>query len=132
MREPRLYSVGRSHTCDFKIDHDSVSPKQAEFFIDPESNVFLTDLNSHIGTFVNARRIFEPVLLNTGDRITFGDQINFDWEHELLGKTPQRSRQHESQNHVKDPMSFFLRNKDVILIYLIDLILILILFLLLD
>ncbi|MCF8416049.1 MAG: FHA domain-containing protein [Crocinitomicaceae bacterium] len=95
------------------LDHITISRVHAEFFVDPESNVFLSDLNSSYGTFVNAIRIAQPVLLVSGDIVSFGDEQFFDWEYQILGKEPIRkltSAAKKNKNLIKD-------NLDIVLIY---------------
>ena len=126
MNQPKQYKIGRFPDCDIVLDHITVSREHAEFFIDPQLNVFLTDLNSSYGTFVNSKRITEPVLLSVGDIVSFGDEQFFDWEHQLLGAgkrtNPFELKVNNSKmSSVKKPVdlkTFFMENKDVLLIYL--------------
>jgi pSer/pThr/pTyr-binding forkhead associated (FHA) protein len=126
MNHPKQYKLGRFPECDIVLDHITVSREHAEFFVDPQLNVFLTDLNSSYGTFVNSKRISEPVLLSAGDIVSFGDEQFFDWEHQLLGaaksKNPFESNDKKTNDTgVSKPFdlkSFLLENKDVLWIYL--------------
>jgi pSer/pThr/pTyr-binding forkhead associated (FHA) protein len=130
MRNPKQYKVGRSNECDVILDHITVSREHAEFFIDPEGNAFLTDLNSTYGTFVNDQKISEPVLLNSGDIVAFGDKQFFDWENEFFGTAP---KQFAKQGIEKFQwMDFIQRNKDVLLIYIVDVFLLVALSVLVD
>jgi len=126
MNQPLQYKLGRYPNCDIVLDHITISRAHAEFFIDPQLNVFLTDLNSSYGTFVNLMRISEPVLLSKGDIVSFGDEQFFDWEHQFLGaaksKNPFDLNVNKSGasvgNKPIDLKQLLLENKDVVLIYL--------------
>ena len=113
MSSAKLYKLGRLPDCEIVLDHITISRVHAEFFVDPESNVFLSDLNSSYGTFVNAKRIAQPVLLVSGDIVSFGDEQFFDWENQILGKAPIRKLTSDTKNNknlIKD-------NLDIVLIY---------------
>ena len=113
MSTAKLYKLGRLPDCEIVLDHITISRVHAEFFVDPQFNVFLTDLNSSYGTFINSKRISAPVLLSKGDIISFGDEQFFDWEYQILGKEPIRkltSAAKKNKNLIKD-------NLDIVLIY---------------
>ncbi len=126
MSQAKQYKLGRYDECEIVIDHITVSRIHAEFFVDPQLNVFLTDLNSNYGTFVNGKRISEPVLLVPGDTVSVGDEQFFDWENRFLGKTPRKNpfesnAKKKVESGIKKPIdikTFLLENKDVIWIYL--------------
>jgi hypothetical protein len=59
--------IGRGSDNDIVLIHPSVSRNHLELFYDGEGNVFLTDLNSANGTFVNGQRIVGSVQLQSND-----------------------------------------------------------------
>jgi len=59
--------IGRDETCEFQIEEYAISRRHARLFWN-ESAVFIQDLNSKNGTFVNNRKISEQEL-HDGDRI---------------------------------------------------------------
>jgi pSer/pThr/pTyr-binding forkhead associated (FHA) protein len=71
--------IGRDKKCDLLLTHDSISRKHAELFIDLDGNVFITDLNSKNGTYVNGRRIYQSDQLFKGDTLVVGDKIEVNW-----------------------------------------------------
>ena len=71
--------IGRDKKCDLLLTHDSISRKHAELFIDLDGNVFITDLNSKNGTYVNGRRIYQSDQLFQGDTLVVGDKIEVNW-----------------------------------------------------
>jgi pSer/pThr/pTyr-binding forkhead associated (FHA) protein len=118
MSSAKLYKLGRLPDCEIVLDHITISRVHAEFFVDPESNVFLSDLNSSYGTFVNAIRIAQPVLLVSGDIVSFGDEQFFDWEYQLLG-TDLRTNPFEKEVKKEFSLIPFLNEyKDVLIIYI--------------
>jgi len=75
--------VGRSRDNDVILDHSSVSRHHLELFYDEHGNVFLTDLNSSNGTFVNGRRIIGSVQLNHNDIVKAGLSDPIPWRNYL-------------------------------------------------
>jgi pSer/pThr/pTyr-binding forkhead associated (FHA) protein len=73
--------VGRANDNDIVIDHSSVSRYHLEIFYDSEGNVFLTDLNSVNGTFVNGKRINGSVQLNNNDNLKAGVSNSINWQN---------------------------------------------------
>ena len=66
------FLIGRRTTLDLCLPCRTVSSVHAEVG-EVESSLFLRDLGSTNGTFVNGKRILEPVLLNENDIVQFGD-----------------------------------------------------------
>jgi ABC transport system ATP-binding/permease protein len=64
----RPIRIGRQSNCDFVIDSPLVSRQHAEIHTENEA-VVLRDLGSTNGTYVNARRVQEPIPLRRRDRI---------------------------------------------------------------
>ena len=62
--------VGRTASCDIVLDDPKISRRHASVAV-RLGVVFLTDLGSSNGTFVNGRRIEEAVELHDGDRLSF-------------------------------------------------------------
>jgi Zn-dependent protease with chaperone function len=60
------------------LSEPNVSAQHAQIIVDENNNVYLNDLNSKNGTFVNGHKIHQPVLLRRGDSILFGS-TKFNW-----------------------------------------------------
>jgi class 3 adenylate cyclase len=79
-KEPRLVelkpgklTLGRAETNDILVEDNSASRQHAEIVFDPASNtIFLIDLNSTNGTYVNHQRVHGTVSLNPDDQIRIG------------------------------------------------------------
>ncbi|MGB5986414.1 MAG: FHA domain-containing protein, partial [Desulfobacterales bacterium] len=63
--------VGRDLANDITITDPEVSRRHARFLM-RDDNVFIEDLGSTNGTFLNGERISSPQQLRKGDVITFG------------------------------------------------------------
>jgi len=71
--EPGQYKVGREPECDIYIPNKTVSRDHAEIEVNADGKQhFLTDLDSHNGTFVNGNRINRRVEIKQNDSIIFG------------------------------------------------------------
>ena len=74
----RALFIGRDSTCEFAIDHSSVSRRHARLYVEPQAgrspSVVLQDLNSTNGTSVNNKAIHRQGLMH-GDRIQVGDVL---------------------------------------------------------
>src|SRR5258705_9050935 len=65
------FVIGRDTACEVVIANDAVSRRHARLTIN-ESSVFLEDLDSADGTFINGRRAEGRVLLEPGQRVNLG------------------------------------------------------------
>lgn len=69
------FKVGREVGCDLMLDNPHISRFHAEIFW-KGSQLFIKDLGSTNGVFVNGRKIAEEPLHN-GDKVLFGTQMYF-------------------------------------------------------
>ena len=67
-------TIGRTNGNDLIIQGRTVSRRHARLFFD-NGRWYLEDLQSANGTLVNNVRVYQPVVLNDGDVINFGDEI---------------------------------------------------------
>ncbi len=67
------FMIGRARDCDYVLDYSAISRQHARLTSDQQS-VYLEDLDSTNGTFVNGRRLVagEVYRLRAGDEISFG------------------------------------------------------------
>ena len=71
----KLIKIGRSKECDIVFEnYTNISRLHAEIFQDDEGNIFLTDLNSSNGTFVNGKRINSQKLKLPSGKILKGEE----------------------------------------------------------
>ena len=78
--------LGRSSECGVLLDSETVSRKHARVSI-REGSVFIEDLGSRNGTFVNGKQVVEKVQIKPGDAVQFGD-VRF----ELFQTPPEEAR----------------------------------------
>ena len=79
--EQPVLTIGRSSQCDIQIEDDNVSRKHAEINF-RDGLVWLTDLQSTNGSYVNSKRVSE-IPLNDGDLILIG-RVLFKFIHSSL------------------------------------------------
>jgi len=75
--------LGRDLGNDITVNDPEVSRHHARF-LERDGSVFLEDLGSTNGTFLNGERVTNPQQLRVGDVITLGDKIVMDLEKVLL------------------------------------------------
>jgi len=96
----KLIKIGRAEDNHIVCAHQTVNKYHAELFVDADGNVFLTDLSSMNGSFVNGKRAYEPVLLKEGDVLKIAENITIDWQRVLPKK---RSVELVPENPVTSP-----------------------------
>jgi pSer/pThr/pTyr-binding forkhead associated (FHA) protein len=66
------------------VDEEGIDPHHLELFCDEYGNVFITDLKSTNGTFVNDKALDGFKLLVAGDKVRLGKTYFFDWKNLIL------------------------------------------------
>jgi hypothetical protein len=70
--------IGRALACDVTIEDSYASGRHARLY-DRDGRVYLEDLNSTNGTYVNGGRVSAQQLLRPGDEIRIGDtELRFE------------------------------------------------------
>ena len=72
--------IGSNPDNDMVIVSDGVDGSHLELFCDNEGNVFITDLNTKNGTFINGEELNGYALLSQGDKVVLGRHYVFRWE----------------------------------------------------
>lgn len=69
-----VWSLGRSSTCAIALDHPSISRCHAVIGYHPDEGLYISDLNSSNGTWVNRRRVLpmQRIPLQDGDILRLG------------------------------------------------------------
>ncbi len=125
--------IGSAKDNQLVIESVDVAPYHLELFCDTSGNVFITDLGSEQGTFVNNRRLDGFKLLKKGDRVHFGQHHVFEWEGFLPKETTYYQEEEEQimppKKQAELPKIATVNNKQLYLIYGCFLILIILMFL---
>ena len=74
----RLIKVGRGSDNDIVLTENQISTHHVEFFMDESGLVFITDMGSKNGTFINGVRLAESAKLKTKDKVRLGS-LDVDW-----------------------------------------------------
>jgi S1-C subfamily serine protease len=67
------FLIGRESDCDFQIDDEKASRHHAAINRTAEGQLWIEDLGSTNGTYVNGQALQQPVPLGGGETITIGD-----------------------------------------------------------
>ncbi len=76
--------IGTFSNNELVVDEAGIDPHHLELFNDEYGNVFITDLKSTNGTFVNDKALNGFKLLVAGDKVRLGKTYFFDWENLIL------------------------------------------------
>jgi hypothetical protein len=72
----KLVKIGRSSENDVVLKNDlNISRNHCEIFKDDEGNIFLTDLESANGCFINGRKVSGSEIIDTNDIIKLGNTV---------------------------------------------------------
>ena len=74
----KIIKIGKGPLNDIVIADKTVSREHVQLFVDDDKNVFVTDLGSTNGTYINGKRILEPIKLNTFDILLIGNTL-IEW-----------------------------------------------------
>jgi pSer/pThr/pTyr-binding forkhead associated (FHA) protein len=113
--------IGSALDNQLVIESVDVAPHHLELFCDTSGNVFITDLGSEQGTFVNNRRLDGFKLLKKGDRVHFGQRHVFQWEDFIPKETSFYQEEEEPimppKKQTEKPKNSPVNNKQLYIIY---------------
>jgi pSer/pThr/pTyr-binding forkhead associated (FHA) protein len=112
--------IGSAVDNQLVIENSGIDAYHLELFSDSDGNVFITDLNTKNGTFVNGRLLKGFTQLSVGDKVVLGQHHLFRWESYIQKKTDASHSQklsREIQIPVYAPVQNKKINKQLILIY---------------
>lgn len=113
--------IGSALDNQLVIESVDVAPHHLELFCDTSGNVFITDLGSEQGTFVNNRRLDGFKLLKKGDRVHFGQRHVFQWEDFIPKETSFYQEEEEPimppKKQTEKPKISPVNNKQLYIIY---------------
>lgn len=118
----KVFRIGRGEQNDIVLTHRSISRSHLEVFIDPEGNIFVTDLNSSNGTFVNGQRISGSIQLKQGDILKLGAERPIKWQEWLRDVDPAKlMEQKGEEGFLQQDPSFYIppKNNNTVVIVVI-------------
>ena len=85
----KLVKIGRSDENDIVLKNDlNISRNHCEIFQDDEGNIFLTDLESANGCFVNGKKVNGSIMIKTNDIVKLGTTV-LPWKDYVDLKTKE-------------------------------------------
>ena len=126
--------IGRSHEANVQLQETSISRAHARLF-GSGNQVFVEDLKSANGTYLNGQKLAFPQQLRDGDKITIGsttilkfayhDQFDEDYQRRMYefalrdGLTQAFNKKY-LMNHLRAEFSFARRHKSELTVIMID------------
>lgn len=101
MQAPRKLKIGRDSKNDIVLTHRSISRDHVEVFINEFGDVFITDLNSSNGTYINGSRLSGSCMLEPGDILRLGVEKPIKWQL-WTNATEQSFDQNNIENCILD------------------------------
>jgi pSer/pThr/pTyr-binding forkhead associated (FHA) protein len=93
--------IGSNPENDMVIESEGVDGNHLELFCDQDGNVFITDLETKNGTFINGEELNGYTLLNNGDKVVLGQHYVFRWES-FVRKKPNLEHFEGESTQLKD------------------------------
>lgn len=87
------WNIGRAEDCHIVIKDGWISRNHAMIQRTEDAEYYLIDVGSRNGTFVNGRRVTIPVLLKSGDSISFGQSALAPEQTSICFTSPQQKQQ---------------------------------------
>jgi pSer/pThr/pTyr-binding forkhead associated (FHA) protein len=112
--------IGSAVDNQLVIENSGIDAYHLELFSDSDGNVFITDLNTKNGTFVNGRLLKGFTLLSVGDKVVLGQHHLFRWESYIQKKastTISQKKSNDNEIPVYSPESNKNINKQLVIIY---------------
>ena len=116
-----LLKIGKASDNDIVINNSCISDYHIELFVDENNAIFLTDLKSNDGTFVNGKRLKGFIRLQSKDEVFIGNGYFFDWEKILYDTQKKNKKSLDIKKKVKNKskvkQSFIRKHVDLVVIY---------------
>jgi pSer/pThr/pTyr-binding forkhead associated (FHA) protein len=88
-----LKNIGRNNKNEIVLSESEISNFHAQLISDDDNNIFINDLNSENGTFVNGNSISQSTQLNKGDMVKLSG-VPFQWETHVTYSTSSAGAGH--------------------------------------
>lgn len=97
-------SVGSGADNDVVIASEGVAEKHLQLFRDHNGNIYITDLDSSQGTYINGERLYGIALLNESDKVKVGSEL-FLWRKLYPDLDPESAIEKEQEPVIEVPVS---------------------------
>ena len=98
--------IGSSPKNEIVVQNISVDSFHLELFSDTEGNVFITDLDTEAGTFVNGKRLKGYTLLGSGDYVQLGASYELKWaKYKLSPVLKDDTSEQKNKNKTSPPLN---------------------------
>jgi pSer/pThr/pTyr-binding forkhead associated (FHA) protein len=95
--------VGRNSDNDISIDDGQASRHHCQISRLENGVIYITDLQSTNGTYVNGQRIVGQILLHKGDKVTIGKTlVNWESQLELPQRQPQQPQRQQQEQETQE------------------------------
>lgn len=127
--------IGSAIDNQLVIENSGIDPYHLELFSDSNGNVFITDLNTKNGTYVNGRLLDGFTMLTFGDKVVLGQHHLFRWELYMQEKSNSKNSQ---KNNRTEEISYYSTaqykkvNIQIIIIYFLITVILLVMAFLID
>jgi pSer/pThr/pTyr-binding forkhead associated (FHA) protein len=111
MSEKIQLKIGRSVKNDIVVHNEDVSLFHLELFGDASGNIFITDLDTEAGTFVNGKRLKGYTLLGSGDYVQLGASYEFKWAKYRISPVLKDDTSDQKNKNKTSPSSNTDKNK---------------------
>ena len=103
----QLVKIGSAADNNIVLKEEGISRHHAELFMDEDGNVFITDLDSTNGTFVNGTKIDGSMPLQKSDRVDLAD-LEVEWslffsDASMLKDTKIKTKKSQGINKTSTP-----------------------------
>ena len=101
----RTIIVGRNSDNDISIDDSQASRHHCQISRLENGVIYITDLQSTNGTYVNGQRIVGQILLHKGDKVTIGNTlVNWESQLELPQRQPQQPQRQQQEQETQEKL----------------------------
>lgn len=112
--------IGSAVDNQLVIENSGIDSYHLELFSDSNGNVFITDLHTKNGTFVNGRLLDGFTMLTIGDKVVLGQHHLFRWESYIQEKSIPKNLHKNSKTEeiiASSPVQNKKVNKQIVIIY---------------
>ena len=103
--QPGIHTIGRGEDADIIVDSRAISRIHARITVHSDK-IYIEDLGSKNGTFINGSKIDEKILIKPGDKIGLGRL-----EAELIAPQPESKSDSKSLNSKQRKLQYLRKKK---------------------